>query len=150
MLGVTAEYNFGRKSDSVQFTVFPDGAEDIDVSLKLKDSYAVLAHLGLLATPQMMVYGLFGYTWQYYTADLSLSGCCGSFGDSRSGQLGGLTFGIGGEWLINSQWSFKAEYRLVKLDAPGDLITCCTTLASFDKVDDHVFRGVLSFKLPNP
>lgn len=155
VFGIAAEYNFGRKSDDVSGTYCSDGCATGTAELELRDSHAVMARLGLLTGPQTLFYGLFGYTWQKYTATATedATDCC-SYVDStsRSGMIGGLTFGVGGEWLINSQWSLKGEYRFVRLNAPREFVGagCCTYAFFDDKVDDHVFRGALSFKLPSP
>lgn len=152
VLGIAGEYNFGSKSDSVSGSnCYYSSCTDSTTTLKLGNSYAAIARLGMLVAPQTLVYGLFGYTWQQYTAAVTLDDEYYShhWSWSHSGTTGGLTFGIGGEWLINQMMSVKAEYRLVRLDPPASVGDCCAgAVAHFDKVDDHVFRGILSIKLP--
>lgn len=151
VLGVYGEYNFGRKSDAISTTTTDYYNTTGTASLKLRNSHAVLGRLGVIYSPQTLIYGIFGYTWQKYDATVNVvDGLFGTDSATRSGTLGGLTFGIGGEWLVNSNLSLKAEYRLVKLDAPASPYFCCGPEggATFDKVEDHVFRGVISYKLP--
>ncbi|MFO1185734.1 MAG: outer membrane beta-barrel protein [Bauldia sp.] len=174
IFGIFGEYNFGRKSDSAGgswFECLCGGNEKSRVEeecewgdtlsagakLTLKNSYGIMGHVGVLVNPTTQIYGIFGYTWHKYTAEVNASSTV--FDDwgydplhiSKSGTIGGLTFGIGAEMLINSHLSIKGEYRLVKLGAPGEVGGYQHGIyaqADFGKVDDHVFRGVISYKLP--
>lgn len=184
VLGIYGEYNFGRKHDSTSDsnTEYNEGCSEsalaencamsecvlycnsedtltAQATLTLRDSYAVLARLGVLAGPQTLIYGLFGYTWQKYVADVSAYSTFyndydwyAPFSASKSGTIGGLTFGVGAEFMVNANVSVKGEYRFVKLGAVGNVGYCseypvCAE-AHFGPTDDHVFRGVISFKLP--
>lgn len=157
VLGIYGEYNFGRKSDSAteSWEFCPDTCVTISVTpkLTLRNSYAVLGRVGFLSNPQTLIYGLFGYTWQNYVKEIAVWDSESDVTDSwsQAGKLGGLTFGIGGEWLINPSWTVKGEYRFVKLGSPGTIGTANPNFvgsALFGNVDDHVFRGVISYKLP--
>ncbi|MFO1185730.1 MAG: outer membrane beta-barrel protein [Bauldia sp.] len=159
VLGIYGEYNFGRKSDSAteSWDYCPGSCVTMTVTpkLTLRNSYAVLGRLGVLSTPQTLIYGLFGYTWQNYVEEVTLWDSSSDVTTWRSepGKIGGLTFGVGGEWLINQNWTLKGEYRFAKLSAPSGFGTSTPFFiggSSFGGVDDHVLRGVISYKLPSP
>lgn len=177
VLGIYGEFNFGRKKDDTSGSYFECFCWDKEVAalsrteedceygdtltagarLTLKNSYGVVGRVGVLLNPQTLLYGLFGYTWQKYTADvhaestLFLDHGYGPTVFSKSGTIGGVTLGIGAEFLVNAHLSVKGEYRLVKLGAVGEVggyDQGIYTVANFEKTDDHVFRGVISYKLP--
>lgn len=169
VLGIYGDYSFGHKQDSVYNVIQglappivgaaaaapPAGPGEMvtEVGLRLDNSHAVIARLGHIVSPTTLVYGLFGYTWHSYHAwatvddgdyDASLTA-------TKAGQLGGLTFGLGAEAMVTSNWSLKGEYRFVKMGRIDDFSAVSGPLfvsASMGKVDDHVFRFVASYKLP--
>ncbi len=121
-------------------------------SLTLKSGGAVTARAGFLTNPQTLVYGLFGWTWQHYSA--AVSGTDDSYNPisaSESGVLNGPTVGTGLEFLFpnNPNVSFKTEYRYTFFNAPGPLSPDGgLNYITFGKVDDQTLRFILSFKMP--
>ncbi|MFO1183300.1 MAG: outer membrane beta-barrel protein [Bauldia sp.] len=169
VLGIYGDYSFGHKQDSIYNVIVGEvNPSNVDVAaaaptagpgemvtsvgLRLGNSHAVIGRLGQIINPTTLVYGLFGYTWHNYNAWATVDdGNYGSLTSTRSGRLGGLTFGLGAEAMVSSNWSIKGEYRFVKLNGPGSFFDTAPQLdvgATIGKVNDHVFRGVISYKLP--
>lgn len=149
VLGIYGEYSFGHKSDSFSHSYTNGEDYNLTGSLRLGTEHSVTGRLGMIINPNTLIYGVFGYSWQSYTATVSLSSDNAYSNPStytQKGTLGGLTFGVGGEMMVTNDWSIKGEYRFTKLSAVP--IFGWTDAAMFtDKVDDHVFRAVLSYKI---
>jgi opacity protein-like surface antigen len=119
--------------------------------LKLQYGASLVGRAGVVAGSQTLFYGLFGWTWQHYQADLSefYPVGPGNFNASESGFLNGPTVGAGIEWLLpnHPDVSFKTEYRYTHFDSPGTISNGPTTV-TFGNVDDHMIRFIMTFKLP--
>ncbi|MFO1183617.1 MAG: outer membrane beta-barrel protein [Bauldia sp.] len=149
VLGIYGEYSFGHKSDTFNRDVVGSvDSYNLNGSLRLGTEHSVTGRLGVIVNPQSLVYGIFGYSWQNYAATVSTSSAdYGGYSStySRKGTLGGLTMGIGGEMMVNNDWSIKGEYRFTRLAGVSGFGFFDAGMAT-DKVEDHTFRAVLSFK----
>jgi outer membrane immunogenic protein len=130
VVGVSADFDFqdkrGRFEHSNEqiwgITGRPFAGQRWDV--RLGNMGTVAGRAGVLISPDRLVFGIFGWSWA--TAGLDyFHGCepiaqgCGSPGDHLGGSatktLNGPTVGLGGEMLIASNWSGRAEYRYTSL-----------------------------------
>lgn len=129
------------------------GSENLGVTstLTLKNSGSIVGRAGVLVNPKTLIYGLLGYTWQQYTAQVSgYSSYNVDYNSaSKSGTLGGLTAGLGAEVMLNDWLSVKGEYRFTHLGSIGSLEEYTGTPALFQEhgnTDLHQIRVVLSAK----
>ena len=121
-------------------------------SLTLKKGGAVVGRAGFLTNPQNLFYGLFGWTWQHYSATLNGTDSSDEpVSVSESGVINGPTVGAGWEFLFpnNPNVSFKTEYRYTFFNAPSPLSPDGgQNYMTFGNVGDQTVRFILSFKMP--
>ncbi len=88
---------------------------------KSEQSYLGTARLrlGYLITPQFLVFGTGGLAYAQVktsaNAGYSIDGDGGAFSWSKNTTHTGWTAGVGAEYKINNNWSFKTEYLYVDL-----------------------------------
>lgn len=126
LIGAFVDYDFSGISTEVRFL---ENSTDLD----LDHMWTIGARLGLLATPDTLVYALLGYTQGEFSAD--------DFDVNLD--VEGWTFGGGIETRLTENWSIKGEYRFTQFDEE-----------SFYGVIDlepsvHTARAVLSYRF-NP
>ena len=123
VLGIMGDYTWLDVGDSAfnhveylpQFTDTAGQAWSADVD----NMITIAGRLGFLVMPNMMLYGLVGWSW----ADVNTSyfeGCGGAGGcddivASGSSSQDGLTVGGGFEAMIFENWSGRLEYRYTDL-----------------------------------
>ena len=149
VLGIYGDYSSRSVSDSFSRSF---GTLDTQGTLKLDNSHSVVARLGVTTNPQTLLYGLFGYTWEHYAANVSSdsSNYNSTVANSASGETGGVTLGVGAEFLLNGDWSFKGEYRYTRLAIPQVGFVDGNDLQNqldVGKTDDQVIRFVGSYKI---
>jgi outer membrane immunogenic protein len=104
IFGVGAEYSFGEYDGGLE-GVYREVAEEEglgDLTFGLEQMGTIFARAGFLASDEVMIYGLLGYSWA--DGNLSLDG------DSVSQSMDGYTLGVGGEYLFSQNWSAFGEY----------------------------------------
>jgi outer membrane immunogenic protein len=87
---------------------------------KIDGMYTIAGRLGFLIQPDMLIYGLGGWTW----ADIKTTyfeGCgstgCDDINASERDTVDGFTVGGGFEMMFASHWSGRLEYRYTDLDS---------------------------------
>ena len=120
VIGIMADYNWSdiEGSESV-VNLFGPGDLD-DFNLNQDSVWNVLARAGWLANPNTLLYVLGGYSQA--SVDWEYDGDNGSAdGDT---ELQGWTLGVGAEWMMTQNVSFKTEYRYTNwdgVDFEGDI-----------------------------
>jgi opacity protein-like surface antigen len=150
VFGIYGDFHIGEKSAQYSSTdIYSSSAR-----LALGHGGAITGRAGVLTSPNSLLYGLFGWSWQHYTASVSgTTDSYSSIGASSSGVLNGPTVGIGGEMLFanNPNMSLKTEYRYTYFGNVPTLHAVSGSSAidaNFGPVHDHMLRFILTWKLP--
>lgn len=114
------------------------GTGSAGYDLTADHAFSILGRAGYLTGPDTLVYGLAGYTRQYYSGGLFVSGLGST---SYEFDTGGLTVGAGIENRIGNNMSVKLEYRYTDFD-DVDIIP---TFLGTDTVS-HTVRLGLNYK----
>jgi outer membrane immunogenic protein len=115
---------------------------DADYELAAAHSFDVLARAGILTGPDVLWYGLAGWTRTKFEGDLDINGTSVA---SYDYDLDGLTVGGGVEVMLTDNLSWKTEYRYTDyesvniIDFGGGGLDALTNQQSV--------RSVLSFRL---
>jgi len=143
VVGALASFTYsGVKSEGGLETTEDAGGLDIDATLKASRSFDALARLGLLTGPDVLWYGLAGYTQTRFDLDVSVnSNDSPQDGLSETRSVGGLTFGGGVEVMLRDNLSWKTEYRYTNYDAE-DIIDGILE----DSVNAQSIRSVISWR----
>lgn len=99
IVGLGAEYNAGKYDAGLEGQL----GDALEADVELKNTATVFARAGYAFTDNIVGYGLLGYTWA--KGEISIDGV-----GSESEDLDGVTVGLGGEYLINNNWSAYGEY----------------------------------------
>jgi outer membrane immunogenic protein len=148
LAGVFGDYDFGTLSESDKSRFLLISRED---KVQLDDRWTIGGRLGVLATPDTLVYGLAGYSGAKQSVELS--GPFNVFPDgttSKSVTTGGLTLGAGIETRLSGNWFLKGEYRYTSYET-GTLFNLGNP-AIFNRTrtldtDTQTVRAVLTYKL---
>jgi hypothetical protein len=149
VFGIYGDFHVGQKTAG-----YSSGDSYSSGHLTLGEGGAVTGRAGVLTSPSSLFYGLFGWSWQQYSASVSsTTDSYSGIGAQASGVLNGPTVGIGGEFLFpnNPNMSFKTEYRYTYFGSVPSLHAVnggSTIDANFGPVNDHMLRFILSWKLP--
>jgi outer membrane immunogenic protein len=122
-----------------------------DVGLGVSGTLA--ARGGVLVSPNLLVFGIAGWTWanaslEYFGGCVPVS--CGNIAGSSTQMVQGPTFGAGIEALFGDNWSTRFEYRFTRLES-------ITTNSTWDMGDqwsgiatasiiDHSMRATLVYR----
>jgi len=149
VFGLYGDVKFGRQTGTAQSQYLKAGdSVSQDSSLQFTNGGTLAARLGFLANDKLLFYGLAGYSLQQYTARTTVSGYY-SEDESKSGTLGGVTFGIGAELMLSGDISLKGEYRYTRLGAIsvfGDSTYYESAKTSYGVTELQQLRVVLSKK----
>jgi hypothetical protein len=138
-LGIYGDLLFGGDDTSFE-------SSDSYGGLRMQERASVVGRAGVLVHPNMLVYGLAGWSVQSYEASTSTEW----YSNEHSGFVNGPTVGFGAEVVLPNDplFSLKGEYRFTHLSAPTDGGTPSYGLtSSFNSVNDRQFRVILSIKL---
>ncbi len=107
VIGAFATYDWSNIDTNASIT---DGVGAISANLiKIDSGWTVGGRLGVLATPESMIYALLGYSWMNYD-DIKVSGPGISFAFALP-DTSGWTVGLGFEHKLNQNVSLRGEYR---------------------------------------
>jgi opacity protein-like surface antigen len=90
------------------------------ITIENKSGAALTGHVGVLVTPKMHAYGIFGYAWQRVDATFACNAAVGfcsagpvepSFSTKKSLTLSGPILGFGLEYGIGAGWIARTEFR---------------------------------------
>ena len=163
VIGALANYDFGKTKVNSEtetdvcttFNCNAPGNADFSTSVKVGDSWAVGARLGLLATERTLVYVLGGYTEAKVSQEIEFSSddVSFNFSDSNSKWESGYFIGGGIETLLwTDSISLKGEYRFSdygKVKSSSDENPSSNVFTGTDQSSDvtvHSVRAVLSFR----
>ena len=104
VIGAQTGYTYSEASTDLDVS-FGGGA--LTYELEATHSFDVLARAGLLTGPDVLWYGLAGWTRTTFNGDLDAPG----FSDKYKYKLDGLTVGAGMEVMLTDNLSWKTEYR---------------------------------------
>jgi outer membrane immunogenic protein len=163
LIGVLADYDFSGGTDTsfggtaLLATGAPGDALSFAGTAEVDNSWTLGGRLGYLATPDVLLYGLVGWTH----ADLDVSGVFSTtvgggvpVAFSAEESMDSLTLGAGIETMLGRGFSLKLEYRYTDLDglaeataltgiaggiSDGDAVTAVDT-------DLHTIRAVLTWR----
>jgi outer membrane immunogenic protein len=92
-------------------------AGSLEGHLQATDNFSILARAGVLSSPNVLWYGLGGWTHTTYDLGYSIRDNTNTVvaSDSISQSADGLTFGVGFESMLAKNWSWKTEYRYTSL-----------------------------------
>ncbi|MFO1034330.1 MAG: outer membrane beta-barrel protein [Hyphomicrobiales bacterium] len=105
VLGAQADYTYSDISTKLSAT---DGTDSISFKAQPTHNVSLLARAGVLTSPDVMFYGIGGWTHSRFDLGFSITGDP-PLNEHHS--LNGLTLGGGAEVQLNDRWSWKAEYR---------------------------------------
>ncbi len=91
-----------------------DAERSLSLSYELEATHSASALLraGVLSSPDVLWYGIAGYTHTWFNGDLDIPGI---FSASYDFDEGGLTAGAGVEVMLTDNVSWKSEYRYTNL-----------------------------------
>jgi outer membrane immunogenic protein len=151
LLGTESDIQWSGQSGSTDYCVVSCAVAVFTADHKLKWFGTARTRLGVLPTPNLLLYVTGGLAYGRVTSDYTLTvpavatGTL-SFSDTRAG----WTAGAGVEAAFMGGWSAKFEYLYIDL---GDNSVSATTtvlgaVANFDSsVTDHILRLGLNYKL---
>ncbi|MDE2445816.1 MAG: porin family protein [Alphaproteobacteria bacterium] len=118
IVGAIGDYT---KSDiasslSLDITNFMGFSGKIEDKTAMTESFSILGRAGVLSSPNVLWYGLGGWTRSTFASALTLSGdLAGLLPDQSSSQtVDGLTLGLGVETMLSQNISWKTEYRYTR------------------------------------
>jgi outer membrane immunogenic protein len=131
-------------------------------SVKTRWDASVRGRLGILATPDLLLYGTGGIAWQ----NVKVSGACGPWQNSfycngapqpvpsavtQTDTLTGWTVGAGAEWHAWGNWLVRGEYRYANFGTSSYVFPFGTTVTNntyrFDlKNETHIATFGLAYK----
>jgi len=145
VVGVEADMNyFGFRGNATSGAVYPccaPTAFTINSSVSTDWLATVRARVGLLATPNLLLYGTGGVAIAEVKANFLFTDTfataleTGAIRDTRVG----WTAGVGGEYALGNGWSFKAEYLYVDLGWPNVTSTNLTAFPARIPLPTNVF-----------
>ncbi len=158
-------YNGVRNSDVLSQPLGPPlfgpGTFFHAVSTGLDWFGTVRGRLGVLATPNLLLYGTAGlaYGQASSTTNTSFSFLSDTYAGSASTTRFGWTAGAGAEWLVTRAWSVKAEYLYVDLGRADYASGCISPAAVCNSVTppfyqtsvqtrEHVARVGVNYHFP--
>lgn len=107
VIGAFATYDWSNIDTSASIS---DGVNTLNANLvKIDAGWTIGGRLGVLATPESMIYALLGYSWMNYD-DIKVSGPGMSFAFALP-DTSGWTVGLGFEHKLNQNVSLRGEYR---------------------------------------
>lgn len=149
VVGVFASYDWQDKhgdetKDSHHQKILNKDLTLAEVSLG--DIMTVGGRAGMLVTPKVLVYGLFGWSWSQASFAL-----LPPIGPAASGGVNGPTIGAGIEALFHRNWSGRVEYRLTDFGSLSGSAEACVIVACFKedttaKITDQSVRLVLTYR----
>lgn len=163
--GVEADVSWTDLNANGSFTDKPNGAcapnpcTKWDVNTSMDVFGTVRGRLGVLVSPQLLVYGTGGLAWGQ--ADIKVAATHNPLGVTEpgprvSGEYNhiGWTAGGGAEWMFAPDWTLKAEYMYVDLGKEKYVPTGTTTPTSTTpwnevipaELDFHTVRLGLNYK----
>ena len=102
----------------------PAGSLLFNTSYRLDWFGTFRGRVGILATPQFLLYATGGLAYGHVSANEPTVPL--SWGSTRAG----WTVGAGGEWALDSHWSIKLEYLYMDLGTFGSTSTTATTVTN--------------------
>ncbi|MDO1559301.1 outer membrane beta-barrel protein [Brevundimonas sp. 2R-24] len=116
VIGFEASYAFLNAEASrltpqtVATSTFPALTYSVGNSAEINSAFNLRGRLGYDFEP-LMAYVIVGYSWADATfgAEILSNGGYSKIGES-SESVGGVTWGLGGAWRLNPNWSVRAEY----------------------------------------
>ena len=157
VIGAFGDYDFGTYSGSSDFSGHFEAGS---TQWTLRDQWMIGGRLGVLASPDTLIYGLAGYSQA--SQKIELAGDSDPFPDgemSKSVTTGGWTVGGGLETRLAGNWFLKGEYRYTGLDsgtlysttlheaATRDNPASQETLTGSLSTDVQSVRAMLTYKL---
>lgn len=157
--------NEDKVLDFVSFEVNDDPGRFVEYarsSVEMGDSWTAGGRLGVLATPDTLVYALGGYTEIEARLRAEYGGrtieggvtTLRNYAGSRDAELSGFTVGAGIETMFKPGWSLKLEYRYTGLDdasldvaegSPNEFDPA-NLMETDSEFELHTARAVLSYR----
>ena len=143
VIGAFADYDFYADSDGSFAMPWNMRQRDwaligsLSGNVELEKVWSVGGRIGALLTPQMLLYGMGGYTQASLDGNVVMVA-----GDSRGvdtlsvsfpDELRGYFVGVGGEYKFENNMSLKVEYRYSKFD--GDSASVSNNFVTYDLHD---------------
>ena len=104
VVGAQVGYTYSEASTDLDVSL---GGGSLNYELEATHSFDVLGRAGILTGPDVLWYGLAGWTRTTFNGELSSP----FFSDSYKYKLDGLTVGAGMEVMLTDNLSWKTEYR---------------------------------------
>lgn len=111
VVGLQGDYSYSTASTDLEAAGF---GGSLTYELEATHSASALLRAGVLSSPDVLWYGIAGYTHTWFNGDLAINP--GVFSASYDFDQGGLTVGAGVEVMLTDAWSWKSEYRYTSLD----------------------------------
>ncbi len=109
--GLQADYSMSTASTDLSGAAV---IGSLSYELEATHNASILARAGYLSSPDVLWYGIAGYTHTWFNGELGVQPI--GFNASYDFDEGGLTVGAGVEVMLNDSWSWKSEYRYTSLD----------------------------------
>ena len=107
--GIQGDYSLSTASTDLDAAAF---GGSLSYELEATHSASALLRAGVLSSPDVLWYGIAGYTHTWFNGDLDVPGL---FSASYDFDEGGLTAGAGVEVMLTDNVSWKSEYRYTNL-----------------------------------
>jgi opacity protein-like surface antigen len=120
VVGVMGDYTRSNIATSLDVSIATDIISgSLAAKLEAADSYSALARAGVLSSPNVLWYGLAGWTRTTFEGTLEAANGSGDplFKDGKNLTSDGLTVGVGVESKLNERFSWKTEYRLTAYES---------------------------------
>jgi opacity protein-like surface antigen len=115
--------------------------------LEASDSFSVLGRFGMLSSPNVLWFGLAGWTHTSFNGDVEVEDNVGNtvYSESYNFDADGLTVGVGFEAMLTESVSWKTEYRYTSYDTV-EILDLGRTLALDANTNSQSVRSTLSWR----
>ena len=158
LVGVEADINYTDLSKGRTVFVPPPGTPGTFVTSTFESKWlaTVRGRVGILATPQLLLYGTGGVAFaNVKTTDFAFFAFDGSSNAAASDTIRtGWTAGGGAEWAFAANWSAKIEYLYVDLGSVNytspNTATAAATINHDHRLTENIVRVGVNYRFGGP
>jgi outer membrane immunogenic protein len=145
VVGVQADYTMSGISTDIDGEIAGLGSASYE--LEASDSFSVLGRFGMLSSPNVLWFGLAGWTHTSFNGDVEVEDNVGNtvYSESYNFDADGLTVGVGFEAMLTESVSWKTEYRYTSYDTV-EILDLGRTLALDANTNSQSVRSTLSWR----
>jgi len=147
VVGALADVSWSSGEDDQNIVITPTVGDPGAFPTSVESGWGadILARAGFLATDQLLVYGLAGWTWKNVDFSYTDTSAVDNPTISEEETVGGWTLGVGAEAMVTDMISVKGEYRYnnlddIEIDASGSTID--PAVGELDGSEQEILLGV--------